>query len=188
MASPKELVQIVSDEMGIPVETVTVIDRWLADAGLRTKALRGRGITPMSYQDAANLIIAAAHNVNPKDAVDVVQKYRALPAHSVVPDVDSGATFLGEDFGTALAEMLETVPRDKVAFSSNYRDENHMAADVFMHGPKPRAAIHILRNGVWYRFHYGDPFHGGGDLERTVKFSQITLGNVGELIAKEFHK
>ncbi|MGE1157124.1 hypothetical protein, partial [Pseudomonas kitaguniensis] len=57
MVSQKQLIELVADTIGASIETVTVIDRYLAEAGYRTRALRGRGSTSMTYQDAANMII-----------------------------------------------------------------------------------------------------------------------------------
>lgn len=183
MASPKELIEIVSKTMGVPVETVTVIDRWLADAGLRTRALRGRGNTSMTYQDAANLIIATALDANPKDAVRLVSEYGSLPATHVHPAIDRGATFLGETFGVALAEMIDTVAVERDAFSAPEDAREHMSADVSLFGPRQRAEIILRRNKTDYTFSFGASREALGDLRRCVQFSQVTLGFVGEAIA-----
>lgn len=186
MASPKELVEVVSDQMGVQIETVTVIDRWLADAGLRTRALRGRGNTPMTYQDAANLIIATAWNANPKDAVRVVNEYGGLPVTRGRPSDGSNLEkeFLGETFGDALANMIESVQSERAAFSANSDHPGAMSAEVIMYGIHPTAEIVVNKGSEIFTFKYGE-WSRSGDLKRIVKFSQITLGFVGEAIAKD---
>src|SRR5690606_16990463 len=104
--------------MGVPIETVTVVDRYLAEAGLRTRALRGRGNTPMTYGDAANMIIATAWDANPKDSVNLVKAYRDLSARRV-KETNTAADMLGSAFGEALANMLESIPEARAAFSSH---------------------------------------------------------------------
>lgn len=186
MASPKELVEVVSQTMGVAVETVTVIDRWLADAGLRTRALRGRGATPMTYQDAANLIIATALDANPKDAVKFVNEYGDLSAYRLRESANHDKTFLGATFGIALANMIESVAASRTDFSAPYDSPNHMAATVTMYGPVPRAQIQLIKDSTTYTFEFGQRSAQYNDLKRTVEFSQITLGFVGEAIAKDF--
>lgn len=194
MASPKELVQVVSDNMGVAIETVTVIDRWLADAGLRTRALRGRGATPMTYQDAANLIIATALDANPKDAVRLVNEYSALPVRRLRESTNKDKTFLGDTFGRALANMVEAVAASREEFSASEDSPHHMAATVTMRGPEPQAEIQLVKDGTTFTFEFRPLPEFGSlpkkftDLKRTVQFTQITLGFVGEAIADGFSK
>ena len=182
MASPKELVAVISETMGLPTETVAVIDRFLAEAGLRTRARRGRGNTPMTYMDAAHLIIASALGVAPKDAVSTVRTYAELPS---VPGLEQNTNhrFLGDTFGTALAELVETVAKERTDFSAGYDKPNHKAADVFIFAPSARATVKIMLGNTLHTFHFGSDREQEYDLKRTVQFSQITLGFVGEVIA-----
>lgn len=188
MASQKELITVVAEKMGVPVETVTVVDRYLAEAGLRTRALRGRGSTPMTYIDAANMIIATAWDANPKDAVQLVKAYRDLPASRVKESAFVADDALGSTFGTALANLLESIPEAREAFSSREDDPSHMSVRAIMHGPEPRAEIILLKDGQLHTFEYGPMFSHPIDLRRTVEFTQITLGFVGEAIAEGFAK
>ncbi len=176
VASAKELVAVIADTMGVPIETVTVIDRFLAEAGLRTRALRGRGHTPMTYRDAANLIIATAIGAQPKDAVRTVEDYSSLPAED---------SRLGKTFGDALANLIEAIPREREDFSAHHNAPNYKAADIRLIGPKPQARIELLIDGmVQAPMEYGSP-HSAGDLRRTVEFTQVTLGFVGAAIAED---
>lgn len=73
-------------------------------------------------------------------------------------------------------------------FSAREGEPNHMAMKVIMYGPEPRAEIVLTRGTKPKTFAYGPMFGGGADLRRTVEFSQITLGFVGEAIAAGFAK
>lgn len=188
MATQKELVAVVAKEMGVPIETVTVIDRYLAEAGLRTRAARGRGNTPMTYRDAANLIIATAWEANPKDAVSIVRNYSEL---LVTRSYDGNNNhierdFLGKTFGESLANLIESVAAEREAFS-DYSRPDAMRADVVMLGPHPGAEIVIHKGEFPFTYEYGDR-RRRGDLRRLTGFSQITLGYVGEAIAEGFSK
>ncbi|NSZ73228.1 hypothetical protein G6L74_05610 [Agrobacterium tumefaciens] len=185
MVSQKQLIELVAETMGAPVETVTVIDRYLAEAGFRTRALRGRGSTPMTYQDAANMIIATAWDANPKDAVSIVKAYRGLPPNRVAETAHIAKDALGSTFGEALANMLESVPKDRISFSSHEDAPGHMSLRVKMFGPEPRATITLVKVGRANTFEFGPTAPGATDLRRTVEFSQITVGFVGEAVAED---
>lgn len=186
MASQKELIAVVAEHMGVPIETVTVIDRYLAEAGLRTRALRGRGSTPMTYHDAAHLIIATAWEANPKDAVQLVEWYRDLPASRVKETTFVAHDALGSTFGAALANMIESIPEARQAFSAHEDAPDHMSTRITMYGPEPRAEIVLIKDGQPHTFEFGPMFSRPIDLKRTVEFTQITLGFVGEAIAAGF--
>lgn len=185
MVSQKQLIELVAETMGAPVETVTVIDRYLAEAGFRTRALRGRGSTPMTYQDAANMIIATAWDANPKDAVNLVKAYRRLPSNRVAETAHMAKDALGSTFGEALANVLESVPKERKAFSSHEDAPSHMSLHVKMFGPEPKATIALVKDGQTHSFEFGASIASSKDLRRTVEFSQITVGFVGEAVAED---
>lgn len=192
MASQKELVAVVAENMGVPIETVTVIDRYLAEAGLRTRALRGRGNTPMTYSDAASLIIATAWEANPKDAVKIVEDFRSLLIWRVKETALIDQNFFGATFGEALANAIESVPMHREEFSVHDDNPRHMAIEVAMYrGSELRADIRLLKDGKQHTFQFHRAFDRSDknsrllDLSRTAQFSQITLGHVGEAIAAD---
>lgn len=196
MASQKELVAVVAKVMGVAIETVTVIDRYLAEAGLRTRAKRGRGETAMTYEDAANLIIATAWEANPKDAVHLVNTFRSLPAERVKETASVSADALGATFAEALAHALEQVPRHLKEFSVDDDDPRHMSFDITMYRSSfaDEADICFTKGGRRNTFEFRRPFDRTKrsvevrDLRRTAEFSQITLGFVGSAIAEGFAK
>ena len=186
MASPKELVQVVSRETGVPEATVIVHDRNLSLAGLRTVAGRGRAAAKMTYQDAANLIIAVAASRNVKDSAKTVKTYSPLPASEPLHFDDDGKEVVrGETFGDALAAFLEVVP----AARDDFKDPAHAYVEVYIYGPKPEAKIewkHGDRNGELL---YGRRWEPGqkfdvpfADLQFISKFTQVTIGFVGEAV------
>lgn len=80
VASPGEMVKRIAEVFGAPEATVTLHDRNLADAGLRTKGGRGRSAAKMTAADAANLLMAVAGSSMVKNAVQTVQDYSVLPS------------------------------------------------------------------------------------------------------------
>ena len=80
MASPGELVRKVAEVLGVPEPTVTVHDRNLVTAGLRTKGGRGRSAAKMTTIDAANLLLAVAGSSMVKKTVPTVEEYADLPS------------------------------------------------------------------------------------------------------------
>lgn len=194
MASQKQLVAVVAETMGVPIESVTVIDRYLAEAGLRTRALRGRGQTPMTYQDGAHLIIATAWEANPKDAVSLVTNFGQLQALQVAEDSSIAGDALGATFAEALANSLESVPEHRQQFGTHEDNPDHMSLRVVMRQPHTEADIILQKDGRKRTFQYRQPWDrdrgyvAKGDLSRSAEFSQITLGFVGESIADGFDK
>lgn len=84
----------------MPAPTVTVFDRNLADAGLRSKGGRGRSAAKMVPSDAANLLIAVAGSSMVKDAAQTVRDYASLPSKD--RDMGFGHNFAeGEPDGRA---------------------------------------------------------------------------------------
>lgn len=80
MASPGEMVKRVAEVLGAPEATVTVHDRNLAAAGLRTKGGRGKSAAKMTAGDVANLLLAVAGSSMVKDTVQTVEDFADLPA------------------------------------------------------------------------------------------------------------
>ena len=180
MATPKELVATVAAQTGVPLATVAVHDRNLAEAGLRKKGQRGRGISVVSYEDAANLLIAVSASRNVKDSEASVRAYSVLKSpHSLKFCIDNVEVIRGRDFRDALQAFLELIPRERSVFSngSNW-------VEVSFYGPEPKAKIEWKLNGeVFFREYNGD-FKSSNiaDLSFVSRFSQITLGFVGEIL------
>lgn len=185
MATPKDLIASVAELTGVPIATVIVHDRNLAEAGLRTPALRGRGVSRVTYQDAANLLIAVAASRNVKDSVKTVRDYAELNADS---GMQFGEEVRGRTFGDALAALLEAVPTTPERFSG--RDSRSDEIVVSIYGPDLSAQIDVRRHGEparrWQFDTRGWPKSDrprSGDLTYIAQFTHATLGHVGTLVA-----
>lgn len=185
MASPKELVSEIAKQTGVPEGTVVQHDRNLSVAGLRTMAGRGRAAAQVTYQDAANLLIAVAGSRNVKDSVKTVEEYANLKARDPMVFNDNGEKVVrGRTFGDALAALLEAVPADRDA----YADPEHGSVEVSIYGPRPAARIEWKVGNRSDTLDYREvrqrdaprPF---ADLQFIARFTQVTLGHVGELVA-----
>ncbi|MFQ6181644.1 hypothetical protein ACLMJV_06765 [Sinorhizobium meliloti] len=182
MATPKELVAMVAHQTGVPEGTVTVHDRNLLNAGLRSEGQRGRGKSVVSFEDAANLLIAVAGSRNVKDSAKTVRDYASLVASApLVFDDDGKEVSRGETFGDALAALLEAVPANR----DSYRDPEHGSVDVFLYGPNPSARIEWRIGDRFDRIDYSvrKSSRTFADLQFISKFTQVTIGFVGELVA-----
>lgn len=181
MATPKQLVQKVAALTGIAVNTVIQHDRNLADAGLRTIAGRGRAAARITYLDAAHLLIAVAGSRNVKDSATVVQDLGRLVARQTL-EVDGTAA--GGTFAEALAIFIKVAAEDIDSVTGQARG----SVRVSLYGPQPRAEIdyQALGGGV---LEYHPPKtprakeSAAPDLEFVARFTQHTLGSIGQLIA-----
>jgi hypothetical protein len=78
LATPKQLVEVIANIFNVSEATVTVHDRNLSVAGLRTMAGRGRAAAQVTSRDAANLMVAVAASRNVKDSVYTVEQFGGL--------------------------------------------------------------------------------------------------------------
>lgn len=86
------MVKRVAEVLGAPEATVTVHDRNLAAAGLRTKGGRGKSAAKMSAPDVANLLLAVAGSSMVKDTVQTVEDYATLPSRAGETSVQTDRT------------------------------------------------------------------------------------------------
>lgn len=187
MATPKELVEKVAELTGVPEGTVIQHDRNLSVAGLRTVGGRGRAAAQVTYQDAANLLIAVAGSRNVKDSVKTVQEYAGLPGRDTFTD---GNEIRGKTFGDALTALLEAIPQSRDSFTGG---DDSGWVEVSLFGPNPKAVIEISKPGdaTPMRFDYdqmwgarrGERKWVSVDLQFIAKFTHTTIGHVGELVA-----
>jgi len=190
MATPKELVAEVAEQTGVPVGTVVLHDRNLLTAGLRGIGQRGRGKSVVSFRDAANLLIAVSGSRNVKDSAKTVRDYSRLFADAPLVFIDGEKeTARGRTFGDALVTLLEAVSESReLAWGNGWW------VTVSLYGPTPRAEIEIQRpnQGEPQRLIYeksSRPTRAAQestpDLQFISRFSQVTLGRVGELVASD---
>lgn len=178
MATPKELVAQIARQTGVPEGTVILHDRNLLNAGLRSEGQRGRGKSVVTFADAANLLIAVAGSRNVKDSAKTVRDYSGLVASQplVFGDIKRG-----HNFGDALTAMLEAVPADREA----YAGREGGTIEVWLFGPSPSARIEWELPASAGRIDYEalQESRHFADLQFIAKFTQSTIGHVGELVA-----
>jgi hypothetical protein len=171
VATPKQLVTKIAELTGFPEGTVIVHDRNLMAAGLRSPGVRGRGTSAVTFEDAVNLLLAVIASRNVKDSAKTVLAYKELPADAVL---DFGGTIRGITFGDALCALAEGLV-----------SERDTGVDVFLYGPHTAAKIEIDLSEIVEVRRYGNPPARASDLEFITKFSQATLGPLGELVARD---
>lgn len=177
MATPKELVQKVAEATGVPENTVVQHDRNLMAAGLRTEGQRGRGKSSVTYQDAANLLIAVTAARNVKDSAAVVNAYAPLKLEGDYMWEDDKR---GDTFGDGIAAMLEAAP--------GYVYDRDFHINVLMHGPKPSARIEISTDNTVRHFDFPavkttlQPYRWEGDFEFIAKFTHVSIGMIGDIL------
>jgi hypothetical protein len=75
MASPAQLVRRLSETTGVPLATVTDLDRRLVKGGLRSKGGRGLHAAHITPLDAARLLTAILANAQANLAANTVDRY-----------------------------------------------------------------------------------------------------------------
>lgn len=177
MATPKQLVAKVAEITGVPEGTVIQHDRNLSVAELRTTGGRGLAVAKVTFDDAANLLIAVAGSRNVKDSAKTVREYRELVSSHAL---DFGDVKRGHTFGDALAALMEAAPKERDLFAGSEGG----TIEVSIFGPNPAARIEWqLPNSqgrVDYRSKSKRTF---ADLQFVSKFSQVTIGHVGDLLS-----
>ncbi|CAN7201407.1 hypothetical protein LJR030_000506 [Rhizobium sp. LjRoot30] len=177
MATPKQLVAKVAEITGVPEGTVVQHDRNLSVAELRTTGGRGLAVAKVTFEDAANLLIAVAGSRNVKDSAKTVREYRGLVSSQ---PLDFGDVERGHTFGDALAALLEAAPRDRELFAG----PEGGTIEVSIYGPNPSARIEwqLLNSQgkIDYRSKTKRTF---ADLQFVSQFSQVTIGHVGNLVS-----
>lgn len=119
VATPGKLVNGMADALGIPRQSVVVIDRHLSEANLRSKGGRGRAAAIVNEHDATNLLIATAAGLVAKDAAQTVRKYGSLTTGDRIredPEVVYGPELRGPKGAWALPGFdlprLKALPGD----------------------------------------------------------------------------
>lgn len=177
MATPKQLVAKVAEITGVPEGTVVQHDRNLSVAELRTTGGRGLAVAKVTFEDAANLLIAVAGSRNVKDSARTVLAYRDLVASQ---PLEFGDVERGHTFGDAIAALLEAAPKERDAFAG----PDGGTINVSMFGPSPAARIEwnlpISHGTVEYSGEHSRAF---ADLQFVSRFTQVTIGHIGDLVS-----
>jgi hypothetical protein len=134
MVTPGKLRQTIADALGLQdqYEKVDVHLRNLREAGLITKAKKGRGAADMGPQDAANLLIAVAGSELVKDSVKAVKRFGNLCADPASMSLNGLRQSVGlldlpllnlrseHKFSEGLGDLIVRLAKDRV-FTSEVR-------------------------------------------------------------------
>jgi hypothetical protein len=152
MASIGELASIVAEAEGLDEATVSLIARYLREAGFIQKKGRGPSAASMLTTDAANLLIAVNASTSPATAAEVLPVYRNLVA--VDWTGKEPGSKIGGSFGEALEGLLDCAIAGRLpdmlssaVISKPVRDafeQGHADLSVTFVKPNPFATIQIL--------------------------------------------
>ncbi len=211
MASPAELVHLVSTTTGVPLSTLTDIDRRLVSAGLRRKAGRGLHAAQMTPLDAACLLTAVLASPQANASVETVGRY----AETAVDEARSSATLFGataiEDLGhltarhsfvDGLTALIASAANGRLAVMLASKDAHPPQIEIFAFTRATRGRIRLaaLPNGTTASLEYRLPkkrpkasamggdhaaSEAAGDLEQSRRITERTVLRVAELLAGE---
>jgi hypothetical protein len=214
MASPAELMQTVSAATGVPLATITDLDRRLAKAGLRTKSGRGLNVARMTALDAARLLTAMLASPQGNEAVEAVARYVRTCADRTQSNEGSFVgTELGElaalpaahGFVDALTALIASASTGAIAHlmsESGHGWAPRIEVFAFTRAVRGRIRIAGLPNGQTASVEYVPgatairPSRAGkagarklldsnGDLEQSRRVTERTILPVAELLVGE---
>jgi hypothetical protein len=155
MASPAQLMDVLSRTTGLPLATVVDLDRRLVTAGLRTKGGRGFSVAQMTPLDAARLLTAILASPLANQAVEAVQRYartrvyadRSNDKHFAATQLDDLATLPARHgFVDALAALIASVATGELAkLIAATEDGSAPSIEVFAFTRATRGRIRIAR-------------------------------------------
>jgi hypothetical protein len=188
VATPRQLVQITAEILGLSEATVIVHDRNLATTPtpLRSVAGRGRAAARVTASDAANLLMAVTASESVKNSAKTVLAYRDLLGESAV---SSGIRRYDElpanhTFGQALAALIEAAAAKEIVLSRKVN------LKVTLFGPRAKAKIEWRINGgsSWTLYDAQSKWPVQtklvpvGDLERMTTVSESTIFRLGAAV------
>jgi hypothetical protein len=213
VASPGQLVDVISQTLGVPRATVALHDRNLAEAGLRKMGGRGPSAATMDSVDAANLLIAVvAAPINgpaiasSAAACDLYSKLQFRRGQStsirIWRDVKLwGLAALTSDhtFGEVLTALIDAERAGELEESARGARFWHFLISI--RAPFPYVEITFDVPSIHIEMKYGDevpqqeeyrmPWYSAreskfqaGDLRQTRSFTHLTIREVGVLLGK----
>jgi hypothetical protein len=188
MASPRQIVDLTAEILGISVATVIVHDRNLATAPtpLRSVAGRGRAAARITAVDAANLLIAAVASESVKDSVKTVLAYRDLVADG---PIDMGVRLYDEltenhTLGAGLTSLIQAAASQEIMSNQKFN------LRITFYSPRPKAKIEwtINESSSWTNYSLPNVFPARrelqkvGDLEKTSAITESTILYLGAAV------
>jgi hypothetical protein len=214
MATPAQLVRVVSSATGVPLPTIVDIDRKLVKGKLRTKGGRGFNAARMTPLDAARLLAAVLGAPQANAAVDAVERYALTSpdkAHSsdklfaTAKLNDLAALPARHSFVDALAALIASAATGYLgAMIAASEDGWTPSIEVFAFTRATRGRIRLagLPNSLTASVEYVPVPAGtgrtkkfgrnrialaddGGDLEQSRRVTEGTILSIAGLLAQE---
>jgi hypothetical protein len=106
MATLTELIDTIAAVEGLDRSTVSLIARYIREAGLITTRGRGTSAATMGLTDAANLLIGVNATATAADAPRMVTAYRKLESYEPKPKADPGPPNKYGTLGQAIEQLV----------------------------------------------------------------------------------
>lgn len=213
MATPAQLVEVLSEATGIPRPTVIDIDRKLVAAGLRAKSGRGLSAAHMHALDAAHLITAILAAPQANQSAAAVQRYAETQTDlerssdglfTATGIEDMAALPARHGFVEALAALIDSATVGdlrKLTRAATEEVRPRIEVFAFTQATYGRIRIFGLPNGRAALVEYVHAptvtrARAGkaprtknadairGDLEQSRRITERTILSVGEILAK----
>jgi len=188
LTTPRQLVEIIADILGISEATVIVHDRNLATAPtpLRSVAGRGRAAAKVTANDAANLLVAVAASESVKDSVKTVLTYRDLVGESAVASGIRRFDHLPtpHTLGEGLSALIGAAADNEMTMRRT------LDLKITFFGPRPKSKIEWQIDGAASWNIYEQPSRWPaktklvpvGDLERMTTITESTIFRLGAAV------
>jgi hypothetical protein len=211
MASPAELMQTVSAATGVPLATITDLDRRLVKAGLRRKGGRGLNAARMTPVDAARLLSAVLASPQANEAAEAVERYidtrvdQQRSSEKLFAAAEIGeltALPVRHSFVDGLAALIASTSTGALArliAASGNRWIPRLEVFAFTGVARGRIRITGLPNGLTANVEYARDTAGirsgrtrkpgdadaSGDLEQSRRVTERTILPIAKLLAAE---
>ena len=210
MPTPPDLVKAVSAATGLPLATVTDLDRRLVTRGLRSKGGRGPNAARVTPLDAARLLTAVLASPQSNEAAEAVLRYEHTH-----PDNDRSNRGLfgniglddlaglpaGHDFVEGLAALIASAAKGSLArlmTGAKGPKAPHLEVFAFTGQTHGRIRISGLPHGMTASIEYVPAARNGrtgkarpakadksGDLEQSRRITEQTILPVARLFAEK---
>lgn len=206
MAAPPDLLKTVSAATGLPLATVTDLDRKLVKGKLRPVGGRGLNAVKMGPMEAARLLTAILASPQSNEAADAVSRYMRTSPDKARSSAGLFATAKIEDlailpgkhsFVDALAALITSLSNGSSAqFAAKLKACPHIEIFAFTRATYGRIRISGLTGGHSVNVEYAEAtaskskkergaFGVAGDLEQSRRITERTLIPIAKLLAGE---
>lgn len=209
MPIPPDLVRTVSEATGLPLATVTDVDRRLAKANLRPVGGRGPNAAQMGPLEAARLLTAVLATPKANEAAEAVSRYsethpdkaRSSPGQFESLGLDDLAELSGKhSFVEGLAALITCAASGFLAKALSGSQAVHIEVFAFTQATHGRIRLSGLPNGLTASVEYVPIEHvsaskskaakagkhspvATGDLEQSRRVTEQTIFSVARLFS-----